>query len=97
MSPPKSQLTETQAPLRLLRLPEVRARTGLPTSSLYRQMATGEFPRCVPLGHSAAVGWLENEVDSWLAAQVARRNAKHGDTWTSLGVAAAKIITKVKP
>jgi hypothetical protein len=43
------------------------------------------------------VGWLESEIDSWLAAQVARRNAKHGDTWTSLGDVVASVVAKAKP
>jgi predicted DNA-binding transcriptional regulator AlpA len=36
-------------PFRFLALPEVRARVGLSTSSVYRAMAAEKFPRPVPL------------------------------------------------
>jgi prophage regulatory protein len=62
-------------PLRLLRLPAVRAKTGLPTSTIYAAMAGGTFPRCVPLG-PRVVGWVEGEIDDWIATQIAKRDAR---------------------
>jgi predicted DNA-binding transcriptional regulator AlpA len=38
-------------PFRFLALPEVRARFSLSTSSIYRAMAAGKFPRPVSLDH----------------------------------------------
>ena len=35
---------------RLLRRPEVKARTGIPCSTLYRLMANGQFPRPMKIG-----------------------------------------------
>jgi predicted DNA-binding transcriptional regulator AlpA len=36
-------------PFRFLALPEVKSRVGLSTSSIYRAMAAGTFPRPVPI------------------------------------------------
>ena len=55
----------------VLRLPTVKARTGLSRSTIYQRVSAGTFPRPVNLG-ARAVGWLESEVDSWLAAQIER-------------------------
>jgi prophage regulatory protein len=61
-------------PTKILRLPQVRERTGLSTSTIYSMMAKGLFPQQVPLGvHS--VGWVEEEVDDFIAARVAKRDA----------------------
>jgi prophage regulatory protein len=60
--------------LRILRLREVRAKTGRSQSSIYADMTAGKFPRAVPIGgHS--VGWLEAEIDDWIRARVAERDA----------------------
>ncbi len=55
----------------ILRLPAVRARTGLSRSTLYLFMARGEFPRPIRLGQHA-VGWLESDVQKWIADRVER-------------------------
>jgi len=52
---------------RLLRRPEVEARTGLSRSTLYRLMRTGEFPEPLKIG-PRAVRWVAGEVDTWIAA-----------------------------
>lgn len=51
---------------RLLRLPEVKSRTGMPRSSIYARMSAGRFPKQVPNGGSMAA-WRESEVDEWVA------------------------------
>jgi prophage regulatory protein len=56
-------------------LAEVRARTGLPTSSIYALMAVGRFPRCIALG-PRTVGWVEGELTSFLEDRIAERDAK---------------------
>lgn len=62
----------------ILRLPAVKARTGLSRSTIYQRVTERTFPRPVNLG-ARAVGWLETEVDSWLTAQVARSRNAAGD------------------
>lgn len=57
----------------ILRLPEVMRRTGLKKSAIYARMAARTFPLQVKLG--AASGWLEHEVEAWLALRVAARPA----------------------
>lgn len=54
----------------ILRLPHVRSRTGMATSSIYDRMATGDFPSQIKLGRGRAVGWLEHEIDAWLEQQI---------------------------
>lgn len=61
---------------RLIRRNEVERRTGLSCSSIYASMAKGSFPRPVPLGTGQAVGWLESEIDGWIASRVAERSAR---------------------
>ena len=53
----------------ILRLPQVKIRVGLSRSSIYLAVSQGKFPRPVSLG-ARAVGWLEAEVDTWLAQRV---------------------------
>lgn len=62
-------------PLTLERLPQVRARTGLSRSELYRRMASGDFPKPVKLGERASA-WAEHEVTAWIAARIAARDGK---------------------
>jgi prophage regulatory protein len=80
-------------PLTLLRREEVKRRTGLSTSGLYKLMAEGRFKRPVRL--AGCVAWPEHEVEAFIQLRIDERDA--GDTWKSLGDTAAKIITKVKP
>ena len=59
----------TNPPIRFLRLPEVKARTGLSRSTIYVRLDQGRFPRPVSLG-SRAVGWIEAEVDEWIRERI---------------------------
>ena len=52
-------------PPSLLRLPKVIALTGISRSSIYRQIARGEFPAQVQISERA-VGWREEEVVEWI-------------------------------
>ena len=52
---------------RLLRRPEVLALTGLSTTSLYRRIREGTFPRPVRIGPNA-VAWDSEAVEKWLEA-----------------------------
>jgi prophage regulatory protein len=58
----------------ILRLHDVKAKIGQPTSTIYAAMAAGTFPRPIPLGERA-VGWLASEVDDWIEACRRKRDA----------------------
>lgn len=55
----------------ILRLPTVKARTGLSRSTIYLKISQGTFPKPVSLG-ARAVGWLESQIDDWVASLSAR-------------------------
>ena len=50
---------------KIVRLPEVKASTGLSRSSIYLRMSNNEFPKSISLG-GRAVGWLESDIQDWL-------------------------------
>jgi prophage regulatory protein len=54
---------------RLLRLPEVKRRTGLSRSSIYGQISNGTFPHSVSIG-ARAVAWVEDEVEEWINQRI---------------------------
>jgi len=61
----------------ILRLPTVKARTGLSRSTIYLRISEGRFPKPVSLG-GRAVGWVESEITEWLNQQIeASRKAAH--------------------
>ena len=60
----------------ILRLPEVIARTGLKRSSIYIRIDQGEF-RPLKLG-ARAIGFLESEIDAWIAIKARARTRRHG-------------------
>ena len=53
----------------ILRLPAVKAKTGLSRSTIYLRISEGGFPKPISLG-GRAVGWIEAEVDDWLNQQI---------------------------
>ena len=57
---------------RILRYRDVIARTGLSRTTLWRLERRGEFPLRCQLSANA-VGWVESEVEEWIAARTARR------------------------
>ena len=57
----------------LLRLPHVKARTGLSRSEIYRRITMGEFPAPVKLGERASA-WPESEVTAWIHDRIAARD-----------------------
>ncbi|NLV87685.1 MAG: AlpA family transcriptional regulator [Clostridiales bacterium] len=60
---------------RLIRLPEVKSRTGLSSSDLYRRVDAGTFPRQIKLGVKA-VAWIETEVQEWIEQTI--QSAREG-------------------
>tara|TARA_Y100001951_G_scaffold98440_1_gene99253 strand:- start:174 stop:431 length:258 start_codon:yes stop_codon:yes gene_type:complete len=73
MIPTTQSPTNTLHPARqqrILRLPEVKAKTGFGRSTIYASIyiprgASGEFPRSIRIG-ARAVGWLESDIDQWI-------------------------------
>ena len=61
--------------MRVLRLPQVEAKTGLKHSAIYKRSNEGTFPRQFPLD-GKAMGWLESEIEQWIEQQVAKRDGK---------------------
>jgi prophage regulatory protein len=68
----------------ILRRKQVEARTGLSRSAIYGKLRRNPkrpseydptFPRPVSLG-ARAVGWIESELEAWLAAQVEKSRKK---------------------
>jgi prophage regulatory protein len=54
---------------RILRLPEVKRRVSLCTSSIYKMISEKQFPKQISLGNRC-VGWLESEIDDWMVARI---------------------------
>jgi prophage regulatory protein len=59
----------SENPTRLLRLPQVKHRTGFSRSSIYAKIALGQFPAPVNLG-ARAVAWIDAEIDQWISDRV---------------------------
>lgn len=55
----------------ILRLPAVKARTGLCRSTIYSRISEGAFPAPISLG-GRAVGWIEAEIQAWLEDRIQR-------------------------
>ncbi len=55
----------TNRPTRILRLPEILARTGLSRTTIWEWRRAGRFPQPVPLG-TRRVGWIEAEFEEWM-------------------------------
>jgi prophage regulatory protein len=59
----------------VIRLPQVKKRTGLSRSTIYALIKLGHFKAPIHLG-ARAVGWLDSDVDEFLAERIrASRNA----------------------
>jgi prophage regulatory protein len=69
IEPSLNQTTIEPSRDRVLRLPDVKARTGLSRSSIYAYIKDGKFPHHIALGERS-VGWYESEVDVWVASRL---------------------------
>jgi prophage regulatory protein len=63
--------------IRVMRLPEVMRVTGIRRTLIYRLQAESRFPHSVKIT-DYAVGWLEAEVNAWIAERVASRRDARG-------------------
>jgi prophage regulatory protein len=63
--------------MRILRIRAVLEKTGLGRTHLKVMRRAGKFPAAIKLTDSdaptAPVGWLESEIDAWIAARAAKR------------------------
>jgi prophage regulatory protein len=59
---------------RILRLPQVRAMVGLGHDRIYAMARNRTFPRPIKLTARAS-GWLESEIQAWIAARIAERDS----------------------
>jgi len=61
--------------MKILSYADLRSQHGISFSKvhLWRLERAGKFPKRVPLG-AGRHGWLETEVDEWLAARLAERD-----------------------
>ncbi len=50
---------------KILRLPEVKNRTGRSRSWIYAMIPQGKFPIPISLGERS-IGWVESEIDHWI-------------------------------
>ena len=58
----------------LERLPQVKDRTRLGRSEIYRRIAAGNFPAPIKLGIRASA-WVSAEIDDWIAKRIAERDS----------------------
>ncbi len=65
----KSSVSQRLNMMRIVRLPEVKAITGLSRSTVYERIREGQFPKPVGLG-GRNVGWVENEVVAWIEERI---------------------------
>lgn len=59
----------SNTPNTLIKLPEVKRRTTLSTSEIYRRLESGTFPKQIKLG-TKAVAWLEHEINAWIDERI---------------------------
>lgn len=57
------------APITVLRLPAVKARTGLSRTTIYHLIEKGRFPSQFRL-NVKAIGWVESEIEDWLKSRI---------------------------
>jgi prophage regulatory protein len=50
----------------LVRLHEVKRRTGLSRTTIYRRAAAGTFPKPEPIS-AGLVAWYESDINAWVA------------------------------
>lgn len=77
---PRMNARETSEEITFLRLPQVKATTGLSKTSIYEKIKANAFPLPVPIG-KRAVGWVASEIRQWAENQVAaaREERRHLD------------------
>ncbi|PBK03707.1 transcriptional regulator [Pseudomonas abyssi] len=65
-------LSEGSIERRILRRPEVEAKTGFKRAHIYNLMSLGKFPKAIRIG-VRAVGWDSVEIEEWLTERRSNR------------------------
>lgn len=68
----QTTFSEANIERRMLRRPEVEAKTGFKRAHIYNLMSMGKFPKAIRIG-VRAVGWDSVEIEQWLTE---RRNER---------------------
>lgn len=55
--------------VRLLKLEEVKSRTGLGRSNIYAKIKNNTFPPSISLS-TRSCAWIESEIDAWIASRI---------------------------
>lgn len=66
----------------LIKLNEVKAKTGLSRSSIYAYVDKGLFPAQVKLGERS-VAWVDTEIEDWIESKKSARNAINDENYTN--------------
>jgi prophage regulatory protein len=61
----------------IIRLPQVINKTGLSRSTIYKLLNSSDFPQKIQLS-PRSMGFLESEVDDWIASKAEARNEAKG-------------------
>lgn len=64
-----AELLKSANEARILRLHQIKQRTGLSRSTIYALIKAGQFKSPIALG-ARAVGWLESDVSDFIEARV---------------------------
>ena len=73
------EISNYKSPLKILRLPAVEDRTGLRRSTIYLKISQGKFPKPISLGGYRSVGWIEEEITSWIEQCIQSSRMNRGD------------------
>jgi prophage regulatory protein len=76
--PESSTADPYSTPIHILRLAQVIERTGLKKTKIYELQSEGQFPMRVKIT-AHAVGWVEYEVQAWLAGRIAKNSPLRTD------------------
>lgn len=68
----QTTFSEASIERRMMRRPEVEAKTGFKRAHIYNMMSLGKFPKAIRIG-VRAVGWDSAEIEQWLTE---RRNER---------------------
>lgn len=63
-------MTETQFPIKFLKITDVKAITGISQTTIYDKMSRGEFPKNISINGTRCVVWVESEIYAWNAEQL---------------------------
>lgn len=64
--------------MRLLRIAAVAEKVGIPKSTLWMLIASGEFPKPREIPGRRIVAWREDEIDRWIESLPVSEGVKDG-------------------